>query len=393
MDIRALRSVFRAFRRRTLWPQKNQILRVVYLKEGYRVEKKSNVNMVMFDFAKGLAMLAVVFIHSGAAAEHDTYPIILIRSVVVAVFFMASGFWLRKRKLKTGIRMAAEQLLRPYAITLGIILLIGFAHRFLTHDMRDYWDLFILPVLKRGAGPRTGALWFLVATFQTWCMYYLLMLLKDARLRLLLVVLGALVGMGLLPVHDYTYLLPQSLLMLPYIYGGSWIREKGLFDRNVPPWLLVLMSVPALVLAAFGKIDVIMDVADFGIINIAAQLLFGYVLIYITLLINAKEWKWTEWIMEIGRHSLWVLCIHSIEMSVFPWSVLWRFVEPDSVLGILTHFALRSAGILIGCVALRKGLGIFHKWKKRRTQWKTGPPRTQWKTGFKSCVLECESQD
>lgn len=327
------------------------------------METKTNVNMVMFNFAKGLAMLAVVFIHSGAVADHDTYPIVLIRSVVVAVFFMASGFWLRKRKLQTGIRLAAEQLLIPYAVTLGIILAVGFVHRLLTNDLQNYLDLFLLPVLKRGAGPRTGALWFLAATFWTWSMYYLLMRLKSARLRLMLVILGAVIGMGLLPLHDYTYLLPQSLLMLVYIYGGNWIREKELFDKKVPAWLLVLMSVPALVLAAFGKIDVIVDVADFGILNIAAQLLFGYVLIYITLLINAKEWKWTEWIMEIGRHSLWILCIHSIEMSVFPWSILWRFADPESIAGILAHYILRSAGILICCLALRKGQSLLHKWK------------------------------
>lgn len=329
------------------------------------MEKKSNVNMVMFDLAKGLAMLAVVFVHSGAAADYDTYPIVLLRSVVVAVFFMASGFWLRKRKLKTGVRLAAKQLLIPYAVTLVIILAVGFLHRLLTHNLQNYLDIFLLPVLKRGAGPRTGALWFLLATFWTWCMYYLLMRLKDARVRMLLVVLGAVVGMGLLPLHDYTYILPQSLLMLPYIYGGYWIREKGLFDKRVPAWLLAVMSIPALVLAAFGKIDVIMDVADFGILNIAAQLLFGYVLIHVTLLINARQWKWTEWIMEIGRHSMWVLCIHSIEMSVFPWDILWRFVDPNSIIGIAAHFVLRCAGILVCCVALKKGQGLIRKWKKQ----------------------------
>lgn len=332
------------------------------------MEKKSHVNMVMFDLAKGLAMLAVIFVHSGTVADYDTYPIVLLRSVVVAMFFMASGFWLRKRKLNTGVRLAARQLLIPYGVTLGIILAVGFVHRLLTGQMGNFLELFLLPVLKRGAGPRTGALWFLLATFWTWCMYYLLMRLKDARLRWVLVALGAVVGMGLLPLHDYTYILPQSLLMLPYIYGGCWIREKGLFDRKVPAWLLVLMSVPALVMAAFGKIDVIMDVADFGVLNIAAQLLFGYALIYVTLLINARQWKWTEWIMDIGRHSLWVLCIHSIEMSVFPWDVLWRFVDPGSVTGIAAHFVLRCAGILVGCMLLRKGQSLMHKWKKQRSK-------------------------
>lgn len=330
------------------------------------MERKTNVNMVMFDFAKGLAMLAVIFVHSGTVAERDTYPIVLIRSVVVAVFFLASGFWLRKRKPRTAIRQAAQQLLIPYAITLGIILAVGFVHRLLTHDLQEYLALFLLPVLKRGAGPRTGALWFLVATFWTWSMYYLLMRLKSARLRLALVVLGALVGMGLLPLHDYTYLIPQSLLMLPYVYCGSLIREKGLFDKQIPAWLLVVMSVPALVLAAFGKIDVIMDVADFGIVNLTAQLLFGFALIYVTVLINARQWKWTEGIMQIGRHSLWVLCLHSIEMSVFPWSVLWRFVDPGSVGGILAHFVLRSIGILVGCLVLRKGQSLLRKRKKQK---------------------------
>ena len=332
------------------------------------MEKKTNVNMVMFDFAKGLAMLAVVLIHSGEVAYTDTYLTVMLRSVVVAVFFMASGFWLRKRKPQTGIRQAAQQLLIPYAITLGIILVVGFVHRLLTGELQDYLDVFILPVLKRGAGPRTGALWFLVATFWTWSMYYLLMRLKKERLRIALVILGAVVGSGLLPLHDYTYLIPQSLLMLPYIYGGFWIREKKLFDKDIPVWLLIAMSIPALVLAAFGKIDVIVDVADFGILNIAAQLLFGYAVIYVTLLINAKEWKWTEWIMEIGRHSLWILCIHSIEMSVFPWSILWNFVAPDTVAGALTHFILRSIGILIGCLALRKIQGLIRKWNKQRTK-------------------------
>ena len=336
------------------------------------VQKKTNVNMVMFDFAKGLAMLAVVFVHSGAAAQYDTYPIVLIRSAVVAVFFMASGFWLRKRKLKTGVRLAAQQLLIPYAVTLLIILAVGFLHRLLTRELQEYLDVFLLPVLRRGAGPRTGALWFLLATFWTWCMYYLLMRLKDARLRMLLVVLGAVIGTALLPLHDFTYIIPQSLIMLPYVYGGYWIREKGLFDREAPAWLLAAMSVPALVLAAFGKIDVIVDVADFGVINVAAQLLFGYALIYVTLLINAKQWKWTEWIMEIGRHSLWVLCIHSIEMSVFPWGVLWRFVNPASFFGVTLHFVLRCMVILAGCIVLRRGQSLIRKRKKQHRNKQNG---------------------
>lgn len=330
------------------------------------MEKKTNVNMVMFDFIKGLAMIAVVLIHSGSVAAFDTYPIVLIRSVVVAVFFMASGFWLRKRKLKTGIRQAAEQILIPYGVTLSVILVIGFIHRLLTNNLGNFLELFLYPVLKRGAGPRTGALWFLIATFWTWCMYYLLMRVKDARIRIGLVVLGGIIGMGLLPLHDYTYILPQSLLMLPYVYAGYYIREKGLFDKKVPAWLLILLSIPAVVIAFFGKIDVIVDVADFGIFNIAAQILFGFTLIYLTLLINRKQWKWTEGIMYIGRHSLWVLCIHSVEMSVFPWDILWHFVDQSSAIGIFMHFIIRFAGILIGCYVLRKVQSILHKRKKEQ---------------------------
>ena len=321
--------------------------------------------MVMFDFAKGLAMLTVVFIHSGAVAVQDTYLTVLLRSVWIAVFFMASGFWLRKKKLHTGIHLAAEQLLIPYAVTLCIILAIGFVHRLVVHDLQNFLDVFLLPVLKRGAGPRTGALWFLVATFFTWVMYYLLMRIPNARLRICLVIMGAIVGTGLLPLHNYTYMIPQSLIMLPYVYGGYMIREKGWFDKKVPVWLLIILSIPALVIAAFGKIDAIMDVADFGLFNIAAQLLFGYVVIYITLLINAKEWKWTEWIMEIGRHSLWILCIHSIEMCVFPWDILWRFVDQNTIIGTLSQFVLRCVGILIGCIALYKGKSMIRKWKKQ----------------------------
>ena len=110
----------------------------------------------------------------------------------------------------------------------------------------------------------------------------------------------------------------------------------------------------------------LMPIANFAYALLAAQLLFGFALIYVTLLINARQWKWTEGIMQIGRHSLWVLCLHSIEMSVFPWSVLWRFVDPGSVDGILAHFVLRSIGILVGCLVLRKGQSLLRKRKKQK---------------------------
>ncbi len=319
---------------------------------------KPRINMVMFDRAKGLAMLSVILIHSGTLAEEDPYGIVLLRSALTAVFFMASGFFLRKRKLGKGIKMAARDLLVPYALTMVVIWAVGLAHRLLIGDLDNFLSLFFLPVLRRGAGPRSGALWFLLTMFWGWNLFYLVLMLPNEKWQWIAVAVGSVVGTLALPLHDYTYLLPQSLMILPFIYGGYFIRVKRLFEREVNPVLLLAMCVPAVVIGFFGKLDLIMDTADLGILNVAAQGLFGYAIIYGTLLSNECQFRALEWIDSVGRYSLWVFCVHSVEMSVVPYDFLWRYVDISSPLGVIAQLVVRGAIIFLGCVALRKA----HQW-------------------------------
>lgn len=314
--------------------------------------------MVMFDRAKGLAMLSVILIHSGTLAEVDSYGIVLLRSALAAVFFMASGFFLRKRKLGKGIKRAARDLLVPYALTLAVILVIGFVHRLIIGDLDNFLSVFLLPVLKRGAGPRTGALWFLLSMFWAWSLFYLILKLPDEKWQWVAVIVGCAVGTLTLSLHNFTYMLPQSLVILPFIYGGYFIRVKHLFEREVSPVLLLAMCVPAVVIGFFGKLDLIMDTADFGILNVAAQGLFSFAIIYGTLLLNECQFRPLEWIDSIGRYSLWVLCVHSVEMSVVPYDFLWRYVDISSPLGVIVQLAIRGVIIFLGCVFLRK----VHQW-------------------------------
>lgn len=95
-------------------------------------------------------------------------------------------------------------------------------------------------------------------------------------------------------------------------------------------------------------------------------LLISNLVVFISYKLNESS-KLIKTILSVyGKNSLYILCLHKIEMSVFPWSVVLYLLEK---MGVAAHFEyvvllLRIIG-LGGCsMLISKGL-IWLKSEKR----------------------------
>lgn len=319
---------------------------------------KKLLNLTMFDLLKGLAMIGVVFGHTFVGMEKTTTGLWfskIIYSLLMPSFFMVSGYWLKKKDIRTGIKSAVSYLLRPFVIVAVLLNAIGFLHRFLQGNLEEWRRIFLMPSLlvsTKGEN-RLGAIWFIFALFLAWCFFYVIINIKNEKLQMGIVLLAGIAGGALMPLQ-LPYQLAQGLVGLFYVYCGYLLKKKKLLDAKTSPLIYIIMVVVWGVSVVFGSMNMYAYDVKYGIFSIVGSLCGAFVFIKITLYINLLDGFVLDGIRTIGRYSMWVLCVHAVEKEVIPWKVLFRFVEQGTALGNWTHFVVRSVLIGVVCMIMLK---------------------------------------
>lgn len=322
---------------------------------------RPKMSLGMFDLLKGVIILYMIFRHTVAWVDQtDTLIEKLLFTMYIPTLFMVSGYWLKKRKLKDGLKNSFQSLMKPYLIVCAVILAVGAVHRALIHDMRDWVDSFLVPIIlgTSGEGGRIGAMWFVLALFIGWCLFFLAVDRLGERGQLIAACAGALAGALLLPLRP-PYQIGQGLIAFFYVYAGYFIKRKKLLERELSPWVWALLVAVWAAGACFSGQNLALYKIENGFLNIPGTLCGAFLMIRLFLRLNALEWRALEPIRWLGRYSLWILCVHAVEEEVFPWKILFWFVPRESVLGLGLHFVLRMALVVAMCHGML--------WLRRRT--------------------------
>ena len=67
----------------------------------------------------------------------------------------------------------------------------------------------------------------------------------------------------------------------------------------------------------FGQLDSLNNEYRLGILECIGGICGSFVFIYIYLQLVNPEWKLIEWLMWIGRRSLWIIPVHCVEEGLF----------------------------------------------------------------------------
>ncbi|MDO5346122.1 MAG: acyltransferase [Lachnospiraceae bacterium] len=309
--------------------------------------KQRFVNLTMFDLIKGIFIIVVVLRHSipGNAVE-TLFVWKVLYSVMMPVFFIISGFWLKKKKVKEGIRTSCRYLLLPYITVMGLINL-GAALDLFRVGRLDLWkERYFLPAIlvMSGADSPLGAMWFLFSLLWGWILFYCILQIKQEAVRTMLALLLAAAGCAWMN-RELPFQIAQGLVAAFYVYCGYVMREKRLLEKKMPWWMVLLFLAAWFPQAMWGTMNLALYSVRLSVFGVIGSLAGSFLVIKLSLYANRIENWITDGLKWLGRNTILILCIHAVEMAVFPWRVLFRIVKFTPAATVLQFI---SRWIIIG---------------------------------------------
>ncbi len=330
------------------------------------MEQKNLVNLTMFDLLKGVLMILVVLRHSMVSSVDDSIFWRILYSFMMPVFFITSGYWMKKRKFRAGVESSARGLLKPFGVVLVTVNGIGALHRLLSHNLEEWVNVFLIPTLlvRSGEESRIGTMWFVFALFLSWCLFYgAVNLWKEQGQMIFACVCG--VAAGLLMPWCLPFQISQGLAGFFFVYGGYQMKKKKLLEKRLSWGTGILIAGVWVLSIIYGSMDLAVYKMDHGLLSLPGSLCGAYLTIRLFLHLNCFEHVILDKIRWMGRYSMWILCIHSVEGTVFPWKVLFAFIPQNSWAGVWAQFVLRWCFIGGVCWLLILGQRRLHQYKMR----------------------------
>lgn len=355
-------------------------------------DKTGFVNSIgMFDIFKGMGMVLVVFGHTftgsfSAVPDNPVWKVIeLLLSPVGAsllpAFFIISGYGFRKRPVGKCIKQQMSLLLKPY---LWVAAATAFFHLLVHYLAFRYWPASVRETLKVAGGfllalPRSteffgfslfgcGAVWYIVALFLGWILLDILMKTVDDRYIGMAVVLTVLTGWIAGRGRVLPFCISQGLIAVGFLYAGCRIKKNRILldERKWHEYLLILLAcvVTMLLTVWTGKIDN-MDEGIWvaGPLSILIDTITGTGIVMLILKLNQYENPLLNLLQKIGRDSLLIFCIHTVEMTAVPWYLLQQKYSENLIFCNLFIFCLRW-GMIMASICGIKSVTRFVRGRK-----------------------------
>lgn len=321
------------------------------------------------DIAKGLSMICIVLGHLGIASiDHIVY------TFHVPIFFVITGYFIStKYQIKDFIVKKFKTLVIPYVVTCIVVVLLSVLINEIILGGVASKDI-ALQWIKAGLygtgasyvetlGTRIegiGAIWFLLATFFASIILRLLLELKPV-LRMTLV--GILFAGGYFSSRYVTlpFSIQPAAVAVFYMYIGYLIRQHKHTIQGISQELKVM----GLAIAGFFWIDTIRNYSCFllvlcimgnGIKDIFGSLCGCLVVLFLSKLIE-KIHVVNDIFSYLGKYSSMLLCLHIIELNLFPWYLLKNHMIGlgySETLGLALVILGKFLWIILGTILLSK---------------------------------------
>lgn len=301
-----------------------------------------------FDVMKGIGITLMIIGH----CPLPWYFSNTIFTFHMPLFFMLSGYLYKERALKDIVKRNAKKVLIPYFI-IGIIV-----WGFLLVSKGDYkWGYTLLtsngswPIYhqtKCGVGP----LWFLMCYFVAMIYFHYFLKIKNEPLRIsTLIVLFALAML----YRKHFNLLPFDMLnaipAIAFMYMGYAIKDhsvnKVFFSK---PAQIAGLTVVLLCIYR-GGVSMASMIYKLWYLQFFAALYSCYFLYkYFT---SSKWHLYTQIFSFIGRNSLTLLCVHSIDYLTECTALMVEQSGTDGVYAMILEIVLKLSFVAIGYVLIK----------------------------------------
>lgn len=313
------------------------------------------------------------------------------REALMAAFFIASGYGFRKRSIHKCIEQQLKTLLKPYLYT---ALATTVLHAFLHHAAFGSWDAAISESAKVLGGfllglPHTatyfghqffscGPMWYLVALMLAWVLLDVLLEIFPERYITPAVVGVTLLGWGVTLVWEAPFCIAQGMVSLPYLYIGYLAKKNRWLDKPLPRrTLYILLGGTALTavgaLLAQSTDCISMGEWTLGPLSILLDAATGFLFIRLFMRLNRFAGPIAQGLQAIGRNSLNIFCIHTVELIAIPWYLFAAHFTDHPLRGMLLQnvIAFTSIGLVCALLNLRRSWIVKASAARRQAQRRT----------------------
>ena len=304
-----------------------------------------NSRVKYLDIAKGIAIISIILGHFG---------IYLIYRVAftfhVPLFFIISGYFINpKTNFLTFVMKKARSLLIPYYVVCIFMIIIGglkglFSGNFLLNiydwtysTLYAVGDSFNIPFQIKPI----GAIWFLWALFWGTCFVRLTTSMNRIWRMIFLFIL---ILFGYYSIRWVC--LPLSLQVGAftslYIYiGFIWHKYESNLDRiskNIKSIILIIaIWCWAFFIYSFETFWLVRCDIGRGIFDLFSSLCASFIVIYLSYLLEKKDNIIVNTLAYFGKFSLLVLCIHILELNLFPWYQVRKAIKVELYQDIIIY--------------------------------------------------------
>ncbi len=363
--------------------------------------KSRTVNSIgMFDMLKGAGMLAVVLAHTAENYSLQTggglsltafFPFIF-RESLMAAFYIASGYGFRKRSIGKCVQQQLKTLLKPYCFTAVLTTLL---HFIVHYRCFGYLPGSVSATVQVGGGfllglPHTaayfgqqffsaGPMWYLLALLVGWVLLNTLLNIFPENYQHYAVLGTALLGWGASLVWEVPFCLIQGAVVTPYLYIGYLAKKHRWMERPLSQRTLGLLLGCCVVILGAALVTRTTDCISLaewslGPVSILLDGAVGYLFIRLFLRLSRGGGVIVRFLEAVGRRSLHIFCIHTVELIAIPWYLFAaRFVDRP-VTGLLLQYLISLASIWLVCALLQLRRDLMIKFFPARRK----SPRTRY---------------
>lgn len=343
-------------------------------------ERKIVSRLGMFDLAKGIGMIIVVLSHILGYYNLQLtgvtifYPFWYIGCGLMPMFFIISGYGMRKRPIGRCLKQQARYYIYPYIYT-GIVTVIvyGVMH-YITFGYKDgaIYEMknMTMSFLCGISTPQTTfmgyefhkgvvAIWFFLAMFIGWNIVNAVMFIRNSKVAFAIITACVLAGYGCTLIGTLPFCISQGLISTGYIYAGYIMKKRKIFEKNLGKGVIFIFLVLTIISSIVGYPEMAYNDWKLGPYDIVCAGIIGYMVIKACFVIDSKfrNNKIINGIKVIGRYTYWIMIIHCFEIMVYHWDMLGTFpVQIDllcnsQLLRFIVQTVICILIIIAGCAA------------------------------------------
>lgn len=345
---------------------------------------QSRESMGMFDLGKGILILIVILHHTlNDYSSYGSYsffkniyivPMFLFYGFtqygVIPTFFVINGYNFHPFKTTKKLIKRCRVLINQYVLVgIAVIFLAVIKKLIMRGNIIEPLKVYGIPYLL-GMCPgdgivygrfmfSIGPIWFILSLLEaTIIMFFVMKFKSEITIKISIVII---VSLGY--ILSQSILLPfcisQAMICTGYIYFGMRIKNKGLLYKKIPLYIYGIMFSYIGVIMVLGEVSISNNIWKLGFFDIIATLIAGFLLLKIYIRFYSIKGVVFSVIRVVGKYSLWILSIHTVEYMIIPWEKISLFFKKDYIWGILIEMAIRSIIIFLVLKCIR-----YYKKKK-----------------------------